>query len=128
LAVVFGAALVAQGAQAQGVPVETGRQGANMVTLHVHPFLNEQELTTLRLVLTNPDALSIFVPERRGHAALAMAPDEGFIRDGAPVRSAIAIGALPDAATAAADALKACDAARKGGKPCVVVLEVGPAR
>jgi hypothetical protein len=34
---------------------------------------------------------------------------------------------LPDAETATAEALKACDAARKGEAPCVILLQVSPA-
>ena len=68
----------------------------------------------------------IFVPEGGGHAAMAMAPDDGFIRDGAAVKSAVALAGLPDAATAGAEAVKACEALRKGTAACVVVLEIAP--
>jgi len=108
-------------------PVETGKLDGRTVTLHVQPFLNATELSTLRLVMTNRDALKVFVTNTKDFAALAMAPNEGFIRDGGLVESAKAVGGAPDAATAAADALASCDATRKkNGKPCVVVLEVGP--
>ena len=40
------------------MPVETGKFGGTEVTLHLQPFLTEQELTTLRLVLTNEQALA----------------------------------------------------------------------
>lgn len=116
---------------AQEVPVETAKLGKSNVTLHVHPFLTEEELATLRLVMTNKDALAVFVPGKPGSfAAMAMAPDEGFIRDGAPVVSAMALADFADAATAAAEAMAACDAARKAKSKasCVVVLEVGPAK
>lgn len=115
-------------AQAQSVPVEAGVNGGSAVSLQLHPFLTPEEVSTLRLVASNDQALSLFVTSRSGHAALAMAPAEGFVRDGKPVASAIAIGDQPDAATARTAALAACDKARKAKSPCVVVLEVAPAR
>ena len=81
------------------------------------PFSQEspaEELATLRVVGSNEEALKLFVVSDKGHAAIAVSPDEGFIRDSAPVPSAIAVADLPDAETATAEALKACDAARKG--------------
>ncbi len=129
LAVVLG--LAALPVLAQDVPVETAKLDKFDVTLHVHPFLSEEELATLRLVMTNKDALAVFVPGKPGtFAAMAMAPDEGFIRDGAPVASAMALADFADAATAATEAMAACDAARqsKSKASCVVVLEVGPAK
>lgn len=113
-------------AQTTEVPVEVSTNAGSSVTLHLHPFLAEDELATLRVVATNDQALSLFVASRTGHAALAVAPDEGFIRDGAPVPSAIALTDLPDADAARSAALAACDAARKAATPCVVVLEVSP--
>ena len=114
-------------AQAQTVPTEAGVNGGSAVSLHLHPFLTAEELATLRLVASNDQALSLFVTSRTGHAALAMAPAEGFVRDAKPVASAVALGDLPDAATARTAALAACNKARKAGSPCVVVLEVAPA-
>lgn len=108
------------------VPVETARLKGQAVRLHVHPFLTEQELQALRLVLTNKQALDIFITSK-GFSAMAMAPGEGFIRDNAPVKSAVAMGDFASAEEAAAAALAGCDAARQGGEACVVVLEVGPA-
>ncbi|MFN4153618.1 MAG: hypothetical protein ACK4HF_03100 [Paracoccaceae bacterium] len=113
-------------AQAQTVPVETGVNGGSEVSLHLHPFLTPEELATLRLVASNDQALSLFVTSRTGHAALAVSPDEGFVRDGSPVPSAIALGDLPDAQAARTAALAACDKARKARLSCVVVLEVAP--
>ena len=122
------AAALTSGAQAGGVPVETGTLDGAKVTLHVYPFLDAAELTTLRLVMTNSQALSLFLPDHTGFAAIAVAPDEGFIRAGKPIASASALSGLPDAKAAAAKALATCDAARKAsGQPCVVVLELGPA-
>ncbi|MDO8884427.1 hypothetical protein [Pseudotabrizicola sp.] len=115
-------------AMAQTVPVEAGVNGGSAVNLHLHPFLTPDEVTTLRLVASNDQALSLFVTSRTGHAALAVSPDEGFIRDGSAVASAVALGDLPDADAARTAALAACDTARKAKSPCVVVLEVAPAR
>lgn len=111
-------------AMAEDVPVETMELGKSAVTLHVHSFLTEEELKTLRLVGSNKDALALFVPEGGGHAAIAVAPEEGFVRNGVPVASAVAVAKLPDAETAQKDALAGCDAARTTESVCVVVLEV----
>lgn len=124
MALFFGAA-----ATAQEVPVETATLGKSAITLYAHPFLTEEELATLRLVMTNTEMLGMFLPGKEGsYAAMAVAPGEGFIRDGAPVASASALADLPDAATASANALQACNAARAKGADCVVVLEVGPTK
>lgn len=116
--------------EAAEVPVETAELGDNVVTIHLHPFLTEEEISLLRLVATNADALALFVPEPGGHAAMAVSPDEGFVRDGAPVASAIAVGQLADSAAARASATEQCNAARqkqrKRDPECVVVLEVVP--
>jgi hypothetical protein len=119
LAVALGTA-----AQAEDVPTETMELGKSVVTLHVHPFLTEEELATLRVIGTNKDALALFVPEGGGHAAIAMAPEEGFVRDGVPVGSAVAVAKLPDTETARGEALKGCEAAKTTKKACVVVLDV----
>ncbi len=114
-------------AQAE-VPVEVGTLGASEVALHIHPFLSDEELTALRLVATNEQALALFVPDAsKGHSAMAASPDDGVFRDGKPVASAMALAGLPDAATARTNALAACDKARSGKAACVVVLEVAPA-
>jgi hypothetical protein len=110
------------------VAVEKSVNGASSVTLYVQPFLDATELATLRLVATNKDALALFVPSSKGYAALAAAPKEGFIKEGAPVASAVALSDLPDAATASDAALKACNAARKTKDDCVILLEVGPVK
>jgi hypothetical protein len=128
--------------EASEVPVETAELGQNVVTLHLYPFLTEEELALLRLVATNEDALALFVPQQDGaveqgevpepgkHAAMAVSPVEGVLRDGVPVPSAIAVGQLPDAETARASATEQCNAARekqrKRDPECVVVLEVMP--
>lgn len=109
------------------VAVETGLNDGSAVRLYLHPFLTAEELATLRLVASNDQALSLFVTSRTGHAALAVSPEEGFVRDGKPVASAVALGNLPDGAAARTAALSACDKARTAASPCVVVLEVAPA-
>jgi hypothetical protein len=108
------------------VTKEVTTLGTSSVTLYPQPFLDATELATLRLVATNKEALALFVPSSAGYAALAAAPGEGFIKDNKPVASAIALSDLPDAATAAKNALAACDAARKSKEACVLLLEVGP--
>ncbi|MFN7224388.1 MAG: hypothetical protein ACK4MS_10255 [Paracoccaceae bacterium] len=120
--IVAGTAALAQ----DGVAVETGVNNGSAVSLYLHPFLTPEELATLRLVASNDQALSLFVTSRTGHAALAAAPGEGFVRDGKPVASAVALGNLPDAAAARSAALDACNKARRATTPCVVVLEVAP--
>lgn len=121
--------MVATGAAAQdGVATEVTTLGASQVTLHLHDFLGEDELTVLRLVAKDANALELFVPAGEGFAAMAASPDDGFIRDGAPVSSAVALSGLADAATAQTDALAACEAARKGAAACVLVLEIAPAQ
>lgn len=127
MAAVFGLGLMGGIAAAQDVLTEVATLGGSTVTLHVHGFLTEQELATLRVIGTNEEALKLFVVSDKGHAAIAVSPEDGFIRDGAPVASAIAVADLPDAETAKADALAACDAARNGASPCVILLQVSPA-
>lgn len=119
-------ALAAGDALAEPVP-ETAVLGAARITLIPHDFLTDEELATLRVVMTNAEALSLFVPGKGGFAALAVNPEEGFIREGTVVTSAVALAELPDAATAAAEALKACEAAKGAEAACVVVLTVEPA-
>ncbi len=119
--------LMAVAAGAQTVPVERAVLGTSAITLHQHPFLTEEEVMTLRFVLSNQQALELFVPRKGGFAALAVSPDDGFIRTGTPVKSAVAVGDLPDAAAARAAASKACEAAKTGSQPCVIVLEIAPA-
>lgn len=122
--------LLAAPTLAQTAAVETAKLGKSQVTLTAHSFLTPEELQTLRLVMTNKQALSVFLPGKpANYSALAMSPSEGFIRGGKPVASAIAVADLPDAATAQTNAVKGCDKARaKASAPCVVVLQVGPAK
>ena len=112
---------------ADAVKTEVAELGGFSITLHLQPFLTEVELSTLRVVMTNTDALGLFVPDTsKGYAALAVSPDDGFLPAGTPAASAQAIGGLPDTATAAKDALAACDKLRKGEAACVLVLEIAP--
>lgn len=120
--------LAAGAVQAADVPVETAVLGKSQVTLYLHDFLTEEEMATLRLVLSNEQALQIFVPDNKGFAAMAASPADGFIRGGQPVPSAVALAGLPDAATAEAEALKACEAAKTGRAACVTVLKVTPGK
>ena len=109
---------------AQPVPTETAELQGAQVTLHLHPFLTAEELATLRVVMTNTDALALFVPAGSGFAALAVAPREGFVRNGLPVESAQAIGGATSAELAASGARAACDGLKGRGPDCVTVLEV----
>lgn len=126
-AAIFAGLALAGAAGAAGVPFEKAELGSSEVTLYLHDFLTEEEVTTLRLVLTNTEALAIFVPAGKdGFAALAVSPEDGLIRDGKPVPSATALAGFDHPDTAETEAKKACDAARKGSAPCVLVLAVGP--
>ncbi|WP_162300767.1 hypothetical protein [Alkalilacustris brevis] len=118
----------AAGAWAQPPEQEVFRGDGAEVTLHLHGFLTQEELLILRQIAASPEArLALLGETEDGHAAIALAPDEGFIRDGAPANSAAALSGLPDAAAAQAAAMAACEGARAGGgADCVVVLEVAP--
>jgi hypothetical protein len=120
--------LLATAAHAQDpAPTEVTVLGASTITLTLWDFLREDEVAVLRLVATDANALALFVTDAAGYAALAANPDDGFIRDGVPVPSAIALSGLPDAETARANAMTECAAKRTGTADCVVVLEVAPA-
>ena len=116
------------GAALADVAREVTKLGGSKITFWVQPFLDDTELATLRLVATNKDALNLFVPSTKGYAAIALSPDDGFMKGGAPAASATAIADLPDAESAAAKALEGCNAARKGAAECVIVMEIGPAK
>ena len=125
----FGASVVATvafaGASlAQQATVESYQLDGVEVQVIVHPFLTEEEVATLRLVGQNRDALGLFIAEGTGYSALAIAPDEGFIRNGVPIASAMALSGLETAEAARQAATQACDEARQGGQPCAIVLEV----
>lgn len=122
--------LAAGAAAAQDVAVEEATLGKSAVKLHVQPFLTEEELMTLRLVLSNEQALQVFISAgegaEKGFAAMAVNQKEGFIRKGKPVASAVALAGLATAEEAGAAAVKACEEVSKAKAPCVLVLEVAP--
>lgn len=113
-------------AQAAQIKAEVSTNGRAQVRVFLHDFLTAEELATLRVVASNPQALELFVKSNKGFAAMAASPAEGVIRKGKPVASAIAIADLPDPAAARAEALKACNAAKKSRGDCVIVLDVAP--
>lgn len=121
-------ALAGSAAFAQNVTVEEAKLGKSVVKLHVQPFLTAEELMTLRLVQSNEQALQVFLGAGegagKGFAAMAVNPDEGFIRDGKPVKSAFALAGLASANEAAKAAIDGCQAAAKAKAHCVLVLEV----
>jgi hypothetical protein len=120
--------LMATAANAEDpTPTEVTTLGASTVTLTLWGFLTEEELTILRLVATDANALALFVPDAKGFSALAASPEDGFIRAGVPVASAIALSGLADAEAARTAALAECTAKKAGTADCVVVLEVAPA-
>lgn len=98
------------------------------ITLHLHPFLRADEVELLRQIGASADAALALLGGAGGHGAIAVAPAEGFMRDGQPGASATALGQLPDAAAARSAVLDACNAVRRGGAACVVVMEAAPAR
>jgi hypothetical protein len=114
------------GAALAEVPKEVSSIDGAKVTFYVQPFLDEAELFTLRLVATQSQALKYFVPIGKGYAAIALSPDDGFIKAGVPAPSASAAFEEPDAATASLKALEMCNAARKGPSDCVIVMEISP--
>lgn len=108
------------------VPRETANLGQFSVTLHVHPFLTEGDLGILRMIAASPDALALFMPDTAGYSAMAASPDDGFLQADQPAASVSALGGLPDAATAAQNAIDACQKASKSAASCVLLLEVAP--
>ena len=122
----FAAAVMLGAPTRAEVATETATLGEFNVTMYVQPFLTEEDLAILRMVLTSQDALALFVPEPNGFAAMAASPDDGFVKDGVPSVSVVALGGLPDAATASADAVEGCQKAKQGTADCVVILEIAP--
>lgn len=122
---IFLAGLIASSASAE-VATESSQIGDFSITLHLHDFLTADDLATLRIVATDKNALALFVPAGGGFAALAASPEDGFTQDGMPATSASALSGLPDAATAATQAIAACQAASPAKTPCVILLEVAP--
>jgi hypothetical protein len=119
-------AMMAVPVQAQDIPRETYVLDGAEVTVFLHPFLSEEGVAMLRLVGQNRDALSLFVPDGAQFAAMAVAPDDGFVSDGLLAETAVAVADLPDLDAARAAALDGCDAARSGGESCVIALEIQP--
>ncbi|MCC5983695.1 MAG: hypothetical protein JJU42_04950 [Rhodobacteraceae bacterium] len=105
---------------------ETYQLQGSTVTVIAHDFLNEQEMQTLRLVGTDPQALALFMGDGAGHGAIAVAPAQGFIRDGMPAAGVAALAQLPDAQSARDAALAMCEEERQSGPGCTVVLELSP--
>jgi hypothetical protein len=120
------ASLFAVMASAQTATTERFELSGSIVTLNILPFLQAEELDTLRFVGQSQEALALFIPDGGGYAAMALAPADGFVRDGVPADSAIAMSGLPDAAAARAAALRECNATRSGGPACVVAMEIAP--
>lgn len=118
--------LLPAAAAAQSVPTETSRLAGQQITLHLHPFLTAEDLGLLRLVATNEQALGLFITGSGRHAAIAVAPADGFVRGGQPPASATAMSDLRTPEDARTAALEGCERARRGGPACVVVLEVAP--
>ncbi|RRH77304.1 hypothetical protein [Falsigemmobacter faecalis] len=112
--------------QAQEVRGKAYRLGAQTVTVYDHAFLSDEEKTTLQMVATNEQALALFVTKPGRYSAMAVSPDDGFIRGGQPAASAAALSDLETRDAARAAALRECNAARKGKKDCLLVLEVAP--
>lgn len=108
------------------VATEVSTVGAYTITLYVQPFLTEEDLSILRMIATSQEALALFVPGAAGFSAMAASPDDGFIKDGAPVPSVVALGGLPDAAAAMAGAVSGCAAAASTKTACVPLLEIAP--
>lgn len=126
LALIALSLLAAPAGAEEPVPVETATLGKSTITLHLHPFLTQEELDLLRVIMTSKEAMALFVPGDKGFAAISVAPEDGFIRDGVPPASATALADFPDAETARADTLRICDAAKKTATPCAVILEIAP--
>jgi hypothetical protein len=121
-------ALLVSPAFAEEAQVETSEIAASVVTFHKLPTLDDQEVQILRTVATNEQALQLFVPDAsKGFAAIAISPSEGFLDEGAPVKSAIALSGFASAEQAAKASLAACDAARAPeAEACTLVLEIAP--
>lgn len=119
---------------AAGATIAGAEQGATTrfelpqveIVVYELPFLSNEELETLKLVGQNEDALALFLPEGARFGAMAVAPEDGFIRNGMPAESATAVSDLPDLSTARSTALAQCDAARSGGPACQIALEIIP--
>lgn len=123
----FCAAFVALSAPLHAqVATEVSTLGDFAITVHLQPFLTEEDLSVLRMIATSQEALALFMPDAAGFSAMAASPDDGFIKDGVPVASVVALGGLPDAATALANVTSGCAAAASTKTACVPLLEIAP--
>ncbi len=98
------------------------------ITIYRHAFIRPDELAILDAIAANPEARAMLLGPAGDFAALALAPNDGLMQGGGVAASAQAVAQLPDLASARNRALELCDAARRGGDSCVVVLEVAPLR
>ncbi|MCC1482027.1 hypothetical protein [Roseibaca sp. Y0-43] len=124
--IAIAAALMAAPLQAQDVPRETYTLDGVQIALSLHSFLSPEGVAMLRLVGQNRDALALFVPDGARFAAMALAPEDGLVKDGLLAESAVAVADLPSLDEARAAALDGCNAARSGGPDCVIALEIQP--
>ncbi|MEM9318502.1 MAG: 5-aminolevulic acid synthase [Pseudomonadota bacterium] len=84
-----------------------------------HPSLSEGQVALLSTAISEG-----LMPQMVFYGALAIAPDNGL----ADPQTTVAVGNFHDEASASADALARCDAARAAdATPCVIVLVVRPA-
>jgi len=125
-----GAVLAAVSFWGVAAPAQVAREVTNLdqfsVTLHVQPFLSESDLEILRMIATSPEALALFMPDTAGFSAMAASPEDGFLQADQPAASVTALGGLPDAATAASDAIAGCQKTSKSATSGVLLLEVAP--
>jgi hypothetical protein len=119
-------ALMAAPAMAEDVPTETYALDGVQIVVSLHEFLSPEGVAMLRLVGQNRDALALFVPDGARFAAMALAPEDGLVKDGLLAESAVAIADLPSLEEARDAALDGCNAARSGGPECVIALEIQP--
>ena len=113
-------------ASAQDIASETYNVDASEVTIYLHDFLTETDIDALRILAQSTDALALFISSPGTFGAVAVAPGEGFLVDGIPAESVVAISDLPSAEDADLAAREACDELRSDTAPCVVTLAVAP--
>ncbi len=122
------AALPILPAAAQDAPSEVTRADGVEITLHRFGWLRGDDLAMLEAIARSAEARMMLLGPGGDFAALALAPAEGLLAGEGVSASAQAVAQLPDARTARDRALELCNGARRGGQPCVVVLEVAPLR
>lgn len=121
-------ALPATSLRAQDAPREVTRADGVEITLHRFDWLRPDDLATLQAIAQSPDARMMLLGPGGDFAALALAPEDGLLAADGVAGSAQAVAQVPDAANARAQALDLCNAARRGGRACAIVLEVAPLR